>query len=275
MKNIKKLIFVLAIPMLLLLVGFSPATAIKYGELDGEDHPHVVLIVAYDETGWPLWRGSGTLISPSVVLTAGHVTETPAVTAAIWLESDVDAGRPENGYPWGGGTSISGVCFPHPEYYSAPWFINDIGVVILDEPVYMEEYGVLPNEGILDELATKRGRQDTTLTAVGYGWQHGLNQPLKGPKFLQADKVRYQATLNLVDVEGTAGIPAGHVVMVSGNANTGGTCFGDSGGPLFLGDSNTVVAVTSFGLNGNCAGVGGGNRVDTENDLAWLYSWLA
>jgi len=59
--------------------------------------------------------------------------------------------------------------------------------------------------------------------------------------------------------------------MVSGNTHTGGTCSGDSGGPLFLGDSNVVAAVTSFGMNYNCAGVGGGYRVDTADDLDWLY----
>ncbi len=53
---------------------------------------------------------------------------------------------------------------------------------------------------------------------------------------------------------------------------TGGTCFGDSGGPNFLNDTNIVVAVTSFGLNGNCKGTGWGYRVDQSDDLDWLYS---
>jgi secreted trypsin-like serine protease len=62
--------------------------------------------------------------------------------------------------------------------------------------------------------------------------------------------------------------------MLSNNANTGGTCFGDSGGPLFLNDTLTIVAVTSFGLNGNCAGTGGGYRIDQPDDLAWISSFL-
>ncbi len=59
--------------------------------------------------------------------------------------------------------------------------------------------------------------------------------------------------------------------MLSNNASTGGTCFGDSGGPNFLTHSNIVAGVTSFGINGNCAGTGGVYRVDRADDLAWLY----
>jgi hypothetical protein len=46
----------------------------------------------------------------------------------------------------------------------------------------------------------------------------------------------------------------------------------DSGGPNFIGDSNVVGGVTSFGLNGNCAGTGGVYRVDQADDLNWLNS---
>jgi secreted trypsin-like serine protease len=54
------------------------------------------------------------------------------------------------------------------------------------------------------------------------------------------------------------------------SATTGGTCFGDSGGPNFIGTSNVVGGVTSFGKNGNCAGTGGVYRVDRADDLGWL-----
>ena len=59
-------------------------------------------------------------------------------------------------------------------------------------------------------------------------------------------------------------------MMLSGDAKHGGTCFGDSGGPILLGDSDTIGGVTSFGLNGNCAGVGGAFRIDRQVELDWI-----
>jgi len=61
-------------------------------------------------------------------------------------------------------------------------------------------------------------------------------------------------------------------LLLSNNHSTGGTCFGDSGGPNFIGKTNVVAGVTSFGMNGNCAGTGGVYRVDRSDDLGWLYT---
>ena len=63
-------------------------------------------------------------------------------------------------------------------------------------------------------------------------------------------------------------------LLLSNNAATGGTCFGDSGGPNFLGDSMVVAAVTSFGLNSTCGGTGGVFRVDRPDVLAFVNSFL-
>jgi secreted trypsin-like serine protease len=66
-------------------------------------------------------------------------------------------------------------------------------------------------------------------------------------------------------------------LLLSNNAHTGGTCFGDSGGPNFLGDSadsNVVAGVTSFGLNGNCAGTGGVFRIDRQDVLDFVNGYL-
>jgi len=60
-------------------------------------------------------------------------------------------------------------------------------------------------------------------------------------------------------------------LLLSNNHATGGTCFGDSGGPNFIGNSNVVGGVTSYGKNGNCAGTGGVYRVDRADALNWLY----
>lgn len=75
-----------------LLVTVAPAGAVTDGELDGDGHPYVGLMVAQDAEGNPLWRCSGTLISPTLYLTAGHCTEAPAARAEIWFDADVESG---------------------------------------------------------------------------------------------------------------------------------------------------------------------------------------
>jgi secreted trypsin-like serine protease len=62
-------------------------------------------------------------------------------------------------------------------------------------------------------------------------------------------------------------------ILLSNNANTGGTCFADSGGPNFIGTSNVLAGVTSFGMNSTCAGTGGVYRVDRADDLGWLRTF--
>jgi len=265
----RKALLALVAVMTLTIGSSAVAYAITSGDPDDGEHPYVGLAVFYDESGGPLWRCSGTLLSPTLFLTAGHCTEPPAVRSAIWFEEDVESGMPDNGYPYGGGTSRPGTAHVHPDYDPSAFFLYDLGVVELDEP-YLEvsEFGVLPAEGMLDELATGRGLKDTTFEAVGYGLQK-IN-----PVFYEGERIRLKATLNLVSLRGTAGTPRGTNMTVSGNAHTGGTCFGDSGGPQFyhVGDEKVVVAVTSWGLNGNCAGIGGAYRVDQEDDLGWLLS---
>ena len=64
-------------------------------------------------------------------------------------------------------------------------------------------------------------------------------------------------------------------LLLSNNHSTGGTCFGDSGGPNFLGDSMTIAAVTSFGINGNCAGTGGVFRLDKADVLDFIGDFMA
>ena len=255
----------------MMVLTISPASGVTNGDLDGEDHPHVVLLLM-DVGGQPAFRCSATLLSPTVVLTAGHCTNNfpgaPFTGMRVFTESDVDNGN--NNYPFAGPNSVEAVSWAaHPDYETAPFFVNDVGVVILEAPgvTGLGEYGVLPDVDSLDQLKTRRGKQDVTFTAVGYGLQQ-IN-----PVFVQADRVRMVANPKLNQIN-TPGFTGDFSLLLSNNHSTGGTCFGDSGGPNFLGDSNIVAGVTSFGLNGNCAGTGGVFRTDRQNVLDFVGGYL-
>ena len=247
----------------ILVIAVSPVGAITDGELDGNGHPYVGLMVAQLADGTPLWRCSGTLLSSRIFLTAGHCTEAPAAHIEIWFDADVESGIPANGYPFDG--DVGGTPYTHPNYNPNAFYLFDLGVVVLDRPMKMKKYGVLPEQDVLDQLATSRGTQNVTFTAVGYGLQE-IN-----PVFVEAERVRMVAHPHLIQING--GLVGDFSVLLSNNHSTGGTCFGDSGGPNFIGESNVLGGVTSFGLNGNCAGTGGVYRVDKADDLNWLATF--
>jgi hypothetical protein len=256
----------LAAVLLSIMLVSRPATAVTNGELDGDGHPYVGLMVAQLADGTPLWRCSGTLLSPTLFLTAGHCTEAPAAHVEIWFDADVESGIPENGYPFTG--DAGGSPFTHPQYDPNAFYLYDLGVVVLDEPFETDGYGVLPELDVLDEMARRRGQQDVTFTAVGYGLQQSFPTPAQ---FLENNqRVRMVAYPHLIQIN-TPGFTGDFSILLSNNHATGGTCFGDSGGPNFIADSNVIGGVTSYGLNGNCAGTGGVYRVDRADDLDWLY----
>ena len=261
-----------------------PAAGITDGALDGDDHPYVALMLAQDADGNPLWRCSGTMISPTVYLTAGHCTEAPAAHAEIFFSSGPIDTDPKyvskaaggkgcddpavTGYPCKG--DVGGTTHTHPQFDPDAFFLFDLGVVELDEEdaVDLDTYGVLPKLNQLDSLKTKRS---TTFTAVGYGLQKAF--PDAAARKDEAARVRMVAHPHLIQIN-TPGSTGDFSMILSANAKTGGTCFGDSGGPNFLGDSNVVAGVTSFGKNPTCAGQGGVYRVDKADDLAWLDTFL-
>jgi V8-like Glu-specific endopeptidase len=264
---VKKTVVAFVMVLVLVLSTVGIVGAVTDGEEDGNGHPFVGLMVAQTASGTPLWRCSGTLISPTIFLTAGHCTETPAAHVEIWFDADVESGIPANGYPFTG--QVGGTPHTHPQYNPNAFFLYDLGVVVLDEPVVVSTYGALPTLDQLDALKTQRGKQDVTFTAVGYGLQESFPDAASWKE--HNVRVRMVAHPKLNQING--GIVGDFSLLLSNNTHTGGTCFGDSGGPNFIGNSNVVGGVTSFGLNGNCAGTGGVYRVDRADDLDWLATF--
>ena len=148
-----------------------PVGAITSGELDGNRHPAVVLLVM-EVNGKPTFRCSGTLLSPTILLTAGHCAGEPGEFSGmrVFTESDVDNGN--NNFPLAGPNSVEAVTWSaHPLFTEAQFFLHDVGVVVLQNPgVRLEQssYGVLPAENELDSL---QPRASTVFTSVGYGAQ--------------------------------------------------------------------------------------------------------
>ncbi len=159
----------------------------------------------------------------------------------------------------------------NPDYDDAAFYLHDLGMVVLDEPVDIDPqyFGTLPALNQLDSLATKRGKQDVTFTAVGYGLQKSFPDAASWKD--QAERLRMVSHPKLNQIN--TGFTGDGSLLLSNNAHTGGTCSGDSGGPNFLGDSNVIAGVTSFGLNDACAGTGGVYRVDRADDLEWVATF--
>ena len=249
---------------LLFLSTASPAQAITDGALDGEGHPNVGIMVAYID-GEPQWRCSGTLISPTLYLTAGHCTY-GADDVEIWFQSDLEADDDLYGYPEIDMGQVGGTPYVHPEYDDAAFYLHDLGMVVLDEPVIVDEYGALPTLNQLDAYA-KSTKKDAWFTAVGYGLQKSFPDAASWRD--QALRTRMVSTPKLNQIN--TGFTGDYSLLLSNNTHTGGTCSGDSGGPNFIGDSNVIAGVTSFGLNSACGGTGGVYRIDRADDLDWIY----
>jgi V8-like Glu-specific endopeptidase len=262
--TMKRKILVPLIALVLLLVSVMPVGAVTDGQLDGEGHPYVGLMLFKATDGY-YYTCSGTLLSPTVFLTAGHCTSDAVYPIYIWFDAN-----PISSDGLLHRSSADAIGTPNaPTNYNFPRF--DVGVVVLDNPVVMDEYGQLPNPNQLDVLKTKRGLQNVTFTAVGYGMQKSF--PTAASWKDQIDYQRWVAypKLNQINVPGFTG---DFSMLLSNNTKTGGTCFGDSGGPNFLGNSNVVAGVTSFGINGNCAGTGGVFRLDKQDVLDFVNSFL-
>lgn len=258
----------------LLMVMVAPASAItKGGVVDSSNqYDYVGLMVAYvyDEetkTYIPQWRCSGTLVSPTLYITAGHCTD-GADWVEIWFDWDVTDAAAE-GYPIYGEGDAGGVPYTHELYDPNAFYTHDLGVVVLSRKeaytTLSGNYATLPGQddiGLLDGLAV-----GTPFITVGYGLQSSYPDGPADVNNTKAERIRMIATPKLMQYVGD------FAIHLSNNSKTGGTCFGDSGGPTFY--NGVLVAVTSFGYTSTCAGRAGVYRLDTADDLNWLYDNFA
>lgn len=269
-----------------LLGSTTAALGITNGTPDGNNHPYVGLLVFDAAPGQPAWRCSGTLLSPTVVLTAGHCTD-GAVAARVWFDEDVQSNTQ---YPFSGSTSYDGVPNTNPDYRSPdnpygggnglPAFsYRDVGIVVLSEAVptsAVSEYGTLPEAGLVDRLANK-----TPVDFVGYGvsFQRQLpgnaTPPPPPPPYQRwaGPRVRMYAPSELVSGKFVHSAEFLRLALNPGGGS-GGTCFGDSGGPDLRGGTNIVLGVNSYVTNVNCGGVGYSSRVDIPEVLDWIEGFL-
>src|SRR4029453_15465369 len=247
----------------LMCAAVATTLAVTNGQPDEGRHPYVGLMVALDADGVPQWRCSGSLFSAKVFLTAGHCTEPPATHAPICVTERpvptdpqylgaVNANPAEpvscndslafDGYPCQG--DAGGTPHPHPDFCTScgPGLIrfasHDVGVVVMDAAVptrIVATYAQLPAARLVDTLANK-----TPVDFVGYGVQFQAqipgNQLPQPPPFYRWAGPRQRMFAPGALVSGNF-VHSAEFLRLSLNpgGGSGGTCFGDSGGPDLLG----------------------------------------
>lgn len=261
------------------LLSFAgSAGAITGNYVDDFTHDNVGLLVFYTTpdpvTGDPFsHRCSGTLISPTLVVTAGHCTQ-GVDTGRIYFQQSAApnydptafggwGGDPTTGYPYEGGITFHradnyGFLAGFPE-------TKDAGVVVLDTPVTPGNgFGILPAAGAIDRYIADAGnkKQAARFTVSGYGLSDQDPRPVSFRKRLMATSyaVNNEAPITEFNLKTTANASQGK----------GGTCNGDSGGPVFFYGTNVIAAVTSFGMNGQCKGLDFSYRLDRAPVLNWI-----
>jgi hypothetical protein len=219
---------------------------------------------------------SGVLISPTVLLTAAHACSTPSVTVCFdagpitWVLKD---GQIQLS---GVTSTYDGTAYPNPDFTmnvngknGAPDALTrDVAVIILKEPVPLKvvsEYAQLPQLGIVDTLWA-----NTAVQLVGYGVQDHLTPRNIGVvNTWTGTLMRTSAQAKTISNNFEW---SNEFLQCSANPGQekGGIAFGDSGGPVFLGQTNVVLALNSYVNNPNCAGVTYHSRLDVSEVQNWI-----
>jgi hypothetical protein len=256
------------------------ATAITGGEPDGNAHPNVGLILFYQPDG--RFRCTATLVSPTVLVTAAHCTLGTLGKTLVTFDS-VIAEQPPSPFPVAADPSKgytqaelekagykSGTAYAHPKYSNftdlSNW--NDVGVIVLDKPVTSIAPAKIAPANYLNVYQQPK-LNSTIFTSVGYGTE--VRKADSGPQ--KPTPMSYPLLRRWAEEPGQKLTP--QILQVNGNVNdtrgTGGTCFGDSGGPTFL--NGYQVTVTSYGYTANCRYLDGLQRIDIKVVQDWLKTY--
>jgi secreted trypsin-like serine protease len=243
------------------LVTAGSASAITNGQHDGTAHPDVGAMMAFDDPSQPNTLQelcSGTLVAPQVFLTAAHCTDyllNDLHTTDVFVTFNTDSAE---------GPYIHGTMVQDPLYNGKPAQNgNDIAVILLDSAPQGIAPATLPPVGLLDSMkADKTLTESSAFTAVGYG--DGNRQVGGGQPSFTFDGFRANATSFFNALTGSW-------LRLTQNASVGagGTCFGDSGGPNFLGTSDTIAATTISGDTA-CRSTNVDLRMDTQGAQDFL-----
>jgi len=228
----------------------APASAITNGSPDGNGHPNVGGLVAATQYSDGTWiYCSGTLVSPTVFVTAAHCAEGDRVRVTF-----------DSAYVDGDKT-YAGTFSADPAYNQSTSDPHDLAVVVFDKAVKGIAPARLP---AADSLSGLSGGQ--TFTSVGYGAYAVTNEP-GGHQYLY-DDVRNVAT-------GTLNTTTKSWLKISMNAahGDGGTCYGDSGGPNFLGTTDILAATTITG-DSVCGSTNVDYRLDTASARGFLGRYV-
>lgn len=263
---------IVSIGMAFVLLVAAPALAVTWGQPDGDGHPNVgAMVVDFPETGWR-HVCSGTLIDDDVFLTAAHCTQFTEVRELQVGVSFDPVFDPETS------AIIPGTTHTHPDFsFSGPGGMSDphdIAVIVLDASAATVYPGIypasLPTAGLLDQLNVANGLRDQRFTVVGYGVQQ--------PEFGEGPPVHpYTGERRVAVSRFLALLPSWLQLSQVGARDDGGSCFGDSGGPTFLGagtqETDIVVSITSWG-DAMCLATGTTYRMDTASARAFLAQFV-
>jgi hypothetical protein len=242
----------------------TPAGAITNGQPDAGRHPSAGALVGFfAPAGTSIAYCSGTLISPTVFLTAAHCGFMGPAVAVTFDETYTPASAIH-----------TGTFHAHPGFRPGTNAQGqnsfDIAVVVLDSPVTNIAPARLPTAGLLDEMkAAGTLNQSTQFTAVGYGDSEFANGP--GGQTTTHLQARHFAV-------GSFNSLTAAYLHLTQNSGDGGTCNGDSGGPNFLGaganETSIVAAITITG-DTYCKSTNVDFRLDTPTARDFLDDYVA